>query len=897
MIRRRISEFLMISVLLPMISIHAENAETVFHLSLKEPVSGMIYALYEDEACEKPLLNAKGEDVILKTDQEGKAEASVTSRNFYLKQTETVPGWYQEKDAVMVTEDSLELQPHPVSWKFSEQAGGKDISSHLQLLNEKKEVIADWKSEEPSEPTYRDQKVLLEAGKSYVLRNPDVRQWETSDSVTVNIPACYEPDLNEITRIERRSYGRAILKTQDTEKKAVTGTSLKLFEDEKGSVQATDIHGKQEILRTDRNGTVKTDLYPGTYYAQVQNPDSSYYRDDALWPVQVKAYQSERTEIILKPVLASVSMKAPDGKKVDGMMLLSGGGKEIRTSGEILRLKRDTDYVLRDAGHPAGYHAGREVSFHTPVNGNGTIEQSLIVEPFQVHGKIVNRKNGEVIRGGTFRILNPDGKEVVRFSNGELHTSGLAEGTVYTIHCLSLPKGYQIPADLQFETGMEGNPSFEVSCDPYVRFSIQAVSASDQKPLKDVRWSLYSDPACTQLLKDIHGNEMRDVNGEAEISNGLFYGKVRTDDPHYYKDDQVYEIHAEESDCVLNATLTKADLRIRVMNPQQDLIRHTEITVLDSSGNSIGEMISSGDDLLSSLKLQKEPVPGEVLYLEIRKTQGLYTWKDRRTRVQIPLEKPEEMPVIQLNMNPYVSLDVSEAGEKEKTAGSTYALFEEEGCVHKATDIHGKATEAITDEEGLIHWDMRSGTYWLKEVSTEAAAYLNETPVKVILNPAESWHEQQNFATVKPVVHFATVDTQGNPVRGGSYEIQDENGSVVHAFQAGGTVALKGKWLKPGKTILIHEVSPASGYQKHETDIRYTLPKAIPDKTPEIRIHCLRNAYSSGRNTNVKAIRQKAESDRNSPLWLIPFVVGAGALILILLKIVSKKNVNRYKKI
>lgn len=897
MIRRRISEFLMISVLLPMISIHAENAETVFHLSLKEPVNGMVYALYEDEACEKPLQNTKGEDVILKTDQEGKAEASVTSQKFYLKQKETVPGWYQEKDAVMVTEDSLELQPHPVSWKFSEQAGGKDISSHLQLLNEKKEVIADWKTEKPSEPTYRDQKVLLEAGKSYVLRNPDVRQWETSGSVTVNIPAYYDPDLEEITNIERRSYGRAVLKTQDTEKKTVSGASLKLFEDEKGTVQATDVQGKQEILRTDRNGTVKTDLYPGTYYAQIQNPDPSYYMDDTLWPVQVKAYQSERTEITLKPVLVSVSMKDPDGKKVEGVMILNGDGKEIRTSSEILRLKRDKDYVLRDAGHPAGYHGAHEVSFHTPVNGNETIEQSLVVEPFQVHGKIMNHKTGEIIRGGTFQLLNPDGKEVLRFTNGELHTSDLAEGTVYTIHCLSLPKGYQIPADQRFETGLEGNPSFEVSCVPYVRFTVRAISTGDQKPLNDVKWSLYSDQACTQILKDIHGNEMREISGEAEISGGTFYGKVRTDNPHYYQDDQVYEIHAEGMEHVMNATLTKADLRIQVMNPKQDLIRHTEISVLDSSGNSIGQMISSGDDLLSSLKLQKEPVPGDVLYLEIRKTQGLYTWKDRRTRVQIPLEKPAEMPVVQLNMNPYVSLDVSEASEKEKTPGSTYALFEEEDCIHKAMDIHGKETEAITDQDGQIHWDMRSGTYWLKEVGTEASAYLNETPVKVILDPMESWHEQQNFATVKPVVHFATVDTQGNPVRGGSYEIQDETGTVVHTFQAGGTVALKGKWLKPGKTILIHEVSPASGYQKHETDIRYTLPKAIPDKTPEIRIHCLRNAYSSGQNTTAKTIRQKVKSGRNSSLWLIPVAVAGGALVLIVLKIVSKKNENRYKKI
>ena len=896
---RRISGLLLISVLLPILKVSAEGTENSFRLSLKEPAEGMEYALYEDQACQKPLKNENGEDIILTTDENGNAETVTSQADFYVKHIHTVPGWYLEKDPIAVSKSSLEIQPHPVSYVFSETENSQAVSSHLQILNEKDEVIADWKTDGPSQPLLKKEKVLLEAGKSYTLRDPDISQWKKTEDVRFEIPGYYSSDQKEEVEIVKRSYGKLTLKTSDASRYPVTDFSIKLYEDEQGTRQATDINGKKEVLHADEKGLIRADLYPGTYYARTEELDSSFYPEDSLYPCVVREKENTETQISFKPVLVNIDMKGSDGKKINGTMVLSGGGEKKNVSPSVLHLKRNTDYVLQDLSHPAGYHAGKDLSFHTPEKENGQPEAVMILPAFEVSGRIRDKETGETVRNSLFQIRDLSGKEVIRFSSGELHTSALHDEAVYIVHCLSMPKGYMKPEDQKLEVGLTGNVKFEVPCISYVTFSMKAVSETDQKAIADVKWSLFEDPECTRLLKDIHGREIRDFKESAAVHNGTFYGRIMTDDPRYYPDSDIYEIHAnhaEKADTVFSTSLTRADAEIHVQDQNRKNMKGVKINVLNENGNVIGSYTSDGKDRLTSVKLQEDLLPGSVIYLEIREAPGLYTWKEKRIRIMIPETKPEEIPSVYLSLNPYVSLEVNEADEGGKTSGSTYALYEDENCDSPATDIRGKKAEGTTDREGRIEWNLRPGTYWLKETGTTASAYLNEVPVKVVLNPEKAWYEKQNFATVRPVIHFSTVDTQGNAVSGGNYEIRDENGETVHSFRAGGMIALQGKWLKPGKTIVIHEKEPASGYQKHETDIRYTLPEGIPDKTPEIRIHCLRNTYSAGRSVGKAENKAVKEENHLFDSWIPVVLIGVFAGI-VLLKIFSKKNEKRFKNV
>lgn len=889
---------LLISVILPMFPDHGGGtALQTFHLSLKEPVEGMTYALYEDPECRKPLENADGENIVLMTNENGDAHADAHSP-FYLRQTGTVPGWYMEDEVFFISSDTLMIEPHPVSYVFGMEKDGEVVPAHLQILDEQGKIIADWKTEKKSVPFLQKQKVNLEPGKSYLLHNPDIRQWQIADDEPFEIPLSYDPENKEEVMLNQRSYGRAVLSIESDEK-PVSDASVMIYEDADGEKQAVDIYGKKEVLHADQNGKIQIDLTEGTYYAGFENLDSSCYMPDQLKEFRVDAEETRKTELHVKPVLVSTSLQDPDGRKTDGTMILAGEGKEQEVHASTLHLKRNTDYVLKAETWPSGYHAGMESRFHTPEKESDLIEQNVILMPFAINGTIIDEETGRLLKDSLFQILDSSGKEVVRFSNELKDASRLQDASSYTIHCLSLPEGYLIPDDQILEIGTEGNVSFRIPCTPYVNVSAHVVNVSDGKPVEKVKWSLYKDRECQEILRDIYGSPVENAQGIRPVLNGTYYGKIMTEDPHFYPDETVYEIHAdhaEKSEARLEGKLAKTDLQVKVENPDGKKIENVQIEVLDNNGRSCGTFLSTGDDSFEQAGMKNILKPSDVIYLQIQKSEGLYTWKERRTRVQLPDKRPAETPVIRLEGNPYVSLDVQEAGVESRTSGSTYVLSEEESCENAAMDIHGKKTESQTDQNGEIHWDMRPGTYWLKQRESGASAYLNEVPVKVVLDPENNWQEKRNFATVLPVIHFQTVDTKGESVNGGTYEILDEDGKRIHTFQAGGMVELKGKWLKPGKTLVFHETKAAAGYQNHTTDIRYTVPLSIPDQTPEIRIHCLRlsDRTSAVKKPSANSSPLKKQQDKQ-PWFLIPAAVLALLGIVIIMKTVSKQNENNFK--
>lgn len=880
---------MLISFLLPVQFVHAENDAHVFILNLNKPVAGMTFALFEDPLCTKPLENEYGENLLLTTDETGKAETKLSEQHFYMKQTETIPGWYQEKKMIPVTSDEIHIEPHPVSYVFSEKKDGEGISSHLQILNEKREVIADWNADkQPSEPYLFNQKVNLESGKTYILHDPDESQWEIAEDVCFQIPSYYEKNNLQSVVINRKSYGSVSILTETSEH-SVSDVSVKFFLDEKGEKAAYDIYGKSETLITGKDGTVKANLVPGIYYVKLTDLNDSYYLDSELYPFTVISGTLIRTQVKLNPVLVSVSMKDPDGKNVNGKMVLSENGREQEITSSTLNLKRNTDYILKEKNYPSGYHAGKEVLFHVPEQNEGIIEQSILMQPFDVCGNIRDVENGKLIEGGTFQILNQVGEEVSRFNKGTVRTNDLHDCSVYTIHCLSMPEGYLIPDDYKLEIGKEGNFNFTVYCTPYVRFSANIIDSSDGKTVSETRWTLYKDSNCTEVLRDVYGNLIQDTNERHSIQNGTYYFRISSADFNYYQDKQTYVIHADHAvnpELVFETALTKADIRIRVQDPDGRKINKTKLEVMDTKGNSIGEFDSHGDDLLGQMKLRKELKPGDNLYLLIKETSGLYTWKEKRTLIEIPSEKPDEIPIVTLILNPYVSLDIEEAGEENKTEGSTYVLFKDEDCSVPATDIHEDKTESTTDKKGNVHWDLRSGVYWLKETGTSVNAYLYEMPVKVLLDPQVKWHEKINFSTIRPVIHFSTIDTQGNPVKGGIYDVYDTKGNKLHSFQSGGTVELKGEWLKPGGTLVFHETKSASGYLKQNTDIRYTLSTAVPDKIPEIRVHYLEKTYHANSKHRKNQKFSPAEQ-KNNLTWTLPFIALSTICIILVLKKIS----------
>ena len=75
--------------------IHAEISEDSEGIGLNKRVSGMKYAVFLDENCEKPLLDENEEPVVIESNEEGKLESDIFSKDeIYLKQTGTIAGYY-----------------------------------------------------------------------------------------------------------------------------------------------------------------------------------------------------------------------------------------------------------------------------------------------------------------------------------------------------------------------------------------------------------------------------------------------------------------------------------------------------------------------------------------------------------------------------------------------------------------------------------------------------------------------------------------------------------------------------------------------------------------------------------------------------------------------------------
>lgn len=883
--------------LFPAVSVHAEaTASYLFQLTLNQPVEGMTYALYEDKEEKIPIENSSGEPVTLVTDETGKASVMVSDHDFYLRQTRTVPGWYAEPEAIPVSSESLKMEAHPVRYEFSETKDNRPVSAHLQLFDEKKKIIADWQSEESSVPLKDDKPAVLEAGETYILRDPEKADHEICEDVRFRIPYYYEKDRKDSITLKRKTYGTVRFHTSVAGKKVPGKACVSYYLDREGKEAALNIHGEKETGQTDSEGIFQSELFPGTYYYRVSETDSSYYADPAFYQIRAEAGKTVETDFQLKPVLADLKMTDPDGNRIEGTMILSGDGTEQKIDSAVVHLKRNTDYVLKAGTYPAGYHATQEISFHTPEEEESIRKQCLILTPFQVSVMITDEETGRNIPDAVFCILNDTGQELMRSGSGLLKTSALHDCASYRIHCLSMPDGYLIPDDRMMEIGQTGDYVFSVVGTPYVNVSANCQVKQNQKLPQNVKWSLYQDEECRNPAADIHGEEIRNADGVRSVRNGTYYMKVMTDDPHFYEDSRVYRIqadHAVKATAENEIYLMQADYRVKVQNPDGKKVPGVKLEVMNEKGQTLGKFESSGDDLLTEAGLNENPVPGEILYLKIRNVPGQYTWQERRTRITVPQERPDQVPAVMLAINPYVSLDLTEADEVSGTSGSTYALFENEDCTLPAHDIHSAKTEDITDEKGRIHWDMRNGTYWLKEIKTESSAYLNMVPVRIVLDAGKRWKEYQHFATVRPVIRFTTADSVGNMVAGGKYEIHDENGKEIYHFQSGGTVELKGKWLTPGKTIVIHETEQAAGYQRHETDIRYAVPEAVPDRIPEIRIHYLKKTMAKTKTGSRRKNEATAE-EKGKPLIL----AGAAAAltgIIIVVKIISNKNEKEIK--
>ena len=156
---------------------------------------------------------------------------------------------------------------------------------------------------------------------------------------------------------------------------------------------------------------------------------------------------------------ATVQVLDKDGNLLDSWV-------STKENHEIVGLKADAEYTLRETVAPGGYAIATDITFTIDENGKvtstGTVTEEgvLLVDNAKTKVKVsvVDVANGEEIEGATIQVLDGDGKVVEEWvSTDESHSiEGLKTGVEYTLRETVAPDGYTIATDCTFtidETG------------------------------------------------------------------------------------------------------------------------------------------------------------------------------------------------------------------------------------------------------------------------------------------------------------------------------------------------------------------------------------------------------------------------------------------------------------
>ena len=146
---------------------------------------------------------------------------------------------------------------------------------------------------------------------------------------------------------------------------------------------------------------------------------------------------------------ATVQVLDKDGNLLDSWV-------STKENHEIVGLKADAEYTLRETVAPGGYAIATDITFTIDENGKvtstGTVTEEgvLLVDNAKTKVKVsvVDVANGEEIEGATIQVLDGDGKVVEEWvSTDESHSiEGLKTGVEYTLRETVAPDGLLPPA-------------------------------------------------------------------------------------------------------------------------------------------------------------------------------------------------------------------------------------------------------------------------------------------------------------------------------------------------------------------------------------------------------------------------------------------------------------------
>lgn len=841
------------------LSLMNEKEET-YTYDAPRTVQGAQYGVYEDEQCKKPILDENEEEVVINVDLNEEQTYTSSLEHVYIQQTKTVKGYFLDETIYDLSKENV-YSVYPIKIKYEIS----DYPIKLQLFHNG-DLIEKWDSTNKD----TENQILYEAGETYTMHPVIDEEYVYCPDKTFTLPTSIKDTYQSVTTIslETKEYSKLEMKVDEIE-----GVTYQLFLDEECLKEVKDIYGEIAKQTTDSNGLLTFEVDEGTYYVKQIDLPNDYYKDLSVQKVELKT--KETTTLQFHPEWIQMKINLMDANSND---VLEGKLKIADTkvsSGETVHLKRNETYIVKDVSHPKGYFQAASKTFTIPATKE-IEEVNLMAYSFHVGVNVIDIDTNQPIKNGKYVIQEGD-NEIIGFEGDEYCVSNALEsGKTYTLQQVSQIDGYCGNESVEFTISQESNESktIEVTLKkiPYVHLKGKIQSESDTS--KDAKMLIYGDKACTKNVEDIYGKTIQDLNsGTYEIRNGTYYVKTQVNDKKCYEIEEVKEIKLNHSS--LQNTITQK------INPVS-----ANVIIQDEDGNSINSTYEILDEnqktLFSNLKeaeVKDKLERGTNYYVRLANVDGQYTYTESSIPLNIPKTYPQDTPTVKIDCTAYISLNVI-----SDVYGGTYGLFMDEGCSKLASTIQGRKTKSSYAKNSNIEWNVRKGTYYLKEISPAKNCYSNDVIEKVILS-TKKWNVEKQYASTLVSLNVSLKDEDGNVLNDGEYEIQDENGNVLDMI-IGSKEELNSDYLSPSTTYVIHETKAPNGYKNNTIDVVYTLPASKPSSTPEVSIIYEAQNSVIPQLFNKSDKQEEVKKEANS-IWNMNYVLVGGMLCVFIF--VSKK--------
>lgn len=357
---------------------------------------------------------------------------------------------------------------------------------------------------------------------------------------------------------------------------------------------------------------------------------------------------------------------------------------------------------------------------------------------------------------GKYDLGEPKVKEFVT-KEGPTEIQGLVPGKNYVLHELKSPKGYVSAEDISVPI-KDKDVSVKM-VDKSMDVIIKKVTDKGD-PVADVTLTILNEDGTVATDKD--GNKAiyqtkadQDWHAGKYLEEGKKYILRETEVvAGVYKAKDVEFTAPKKGDKTLSITVTMIDKTMKILVDKVDNhgkpVVGATLQVLDENKQVITEFKTQGKPVDISKYLQE----GKKYILHEKKAPfGYEPMKDIEFEAKGTQEKPQVIKGVDARKKYFVAVEKVDAqNPNKKLKGAEITLFTKDGKIAK--DVHGKDCVALTDEKGMVVFEVEynedMGGYYAQETKAPVGYRINSKHHKVVVS------EDYNFAkdnAVKIVVN------------------------------------------------------------------------------------------------------------------------------------------------